>query len=197
MAETLVLALALVLVAIGIAGLAPSAANALAARLPSRPSRRPVGDEADLLDGGGEPEDHVDAPAGASPQVHPALVPPLAGAWQSAPLPALRAVPASVPETLGAEEPGEDTAAAALAAELTAEEEVEADATMDLDAAEDDLDAGGQGDGDDEDDLMALFRETKVTNSTPTALKDAYQDVSAVDLLAEARELRDLLRRAA
>jgi len=48
-----------------------------------------------------------------------------------------------------------------------------------------------------EDDFLALFREAKATAVAPEALNDAYDRVAAADLLAEARALRDLLRRAA
>jgi hypothetical protein len=50
---------------------------------------------------------------------------------------------------------------------------------------------------DDEDDLMAMFKDTKVVSSAPAVLTEDLEPVSAVDLLAQARELRDLLRRAA
>jgi hypothetical protein len=197
MAETLVLALALVLVAIGIAGLAPSAANALAARLPAHPPRRPEAAEADLAP---VDDDEADDQAGflspAEPQ-RPALVPPLAeAAAQAAPVPAFRTVPATSPVTLPADEDDKEAEAAALAAELAAEEEAEAEAA-ELDAPSGDDPESGRDEDDDEDDLMAMFRETKVEYSSPAALKEAYEDVAAADLLAEARALRDLLRRAA
>jgi hypothetical protein len=44
------------------------------------------------------------------------------------------------------------------------------------------------------DEMMALFREAKVTSTTPAALSEAYEVVAASDLLDEARALRDLLR---
>jgi hypothetical protein len=44
------------------------------------------------------------------------------------------------------------------------------------------------------DEMMALFREAKVVATTPAVLAEAYETVSAVDLLAQIRELRDMLR---
>jgi hypothetical protein len=49
----------------------------------------------------------------------------------------------------------------------------------------------------DEDDLLAMFRETKAASAVPAALEEAYEQITAADLLAQARDLRDLLRRAA
>jgi hypothetical protein len=72
--------------------------------------------------------------------------------------------------------------------EIEAEPEVGAASSSNEDSQEDD---------DDEDDMMAMFREVKVGPSTPAALSDAFEEVRAVDLLTQAREIRDLLRGAA
>ena len=49
----------------------------------------------------------------------------------------------------------------------------------------------------DDDDLMAMFKDTVVHTSAPAVLTENLEVVSAADLVAQARELRDLLRRAA
>jgi hypothetical protein len=47
----------------------------------------------------------------------------------------------------------------------------------------------------DEDDLLAIFRETKVTIAASSAITESVVEVSASDLLREAQEVRALLGR--
>ncbi len=45
----------------------------------------------------------------------------------------------------------------------------------------------------DEDDIMALFRQTKVKSGFGEVLQDSFEDISIAELLAEARSLRELI----
>ncbi len=98
-----------------------------------------------------------------------------------------------------APEPQADELAAASADDTEAVSEIDAELESAVDDASS-LDTAAETPPEDagaEDDLLSLFRETRVASSTPAALSEAFEQVSAQDLVAQARELRDLLRRSA
>jgi hypothetical protein len=104
-----------------------------------------------------------------------------------APAPPLHTVPVNAPATVTEEEEDEmvDTG---QEDSPTAEQPEDGD---EIEAQSEQHEAA-----DDEDDLLSLFRETKITSSTPAILAEAIEKVTAGDLLKQARELRDMLRSA-
>ncbi|HXH22098.1 MAG TPA: hypothetical protein VNN10_08715 [Dehalococcoidia bacterium] len=190
--QTVVLAFAVLLVLIGLAGLAPSILPLLrrrwlVGRLSSMRADGPTPVERDERLGAWPSEEPVAAPTNAAPAVR---VPHVMPAPAVAPAAAQPAVAVQEPE-IAPVSPVVSTAAAPA-------EGIEASQPSPEEASEVEVAPSPEG-GDDEeeevDDMLALFREVKVVSSTPQALTEALEVVSAGDLLAQAREVRDMLRR--
>jgi hypothetical protein len=177
--QTIVLVLALVFVTIGLIGLAPSIGQALR-------RRRLVSNLANMA----VPVYNTDEPANFSPIGATEHVPArLAQAVSVVRQPPVLAPEAEVvPEAMSIPEAVVDVPPEVLNLnEAEPEDEADADEETEVEGAETSV----------EDEMMAMFREVKVSSSAPATLTESLEFVSASDLLEQARELRDLLRRAA
>ncbi|HEY7271023.1 MAG TPA: hypothetical protein VH951_14455 [Dehalococcoidia bacterium] len=209
--QNLILGLALVLTIIGLAGLAPSLLNLFRrkrllsqlARLKveedtaqamfptpiASPSPRPRAVDAD--------DQTTNA---AEDEARPVTVAKVA--YVAAPVPAERTSPSATPVTQttpGAEAAFDDSVAEAADEVEDAPDQEELEAVEDLEVSGEAEDRSDEtvGAEADEDDLLAMFKDTKIQASAPAVLTENMEIVSAADLLAQARELRDLLRKAA
>lgn len=175
--EAAVLAVAVVLMLAGLVGLLPSI-------VPLQRRRRLISQLAGL-----RVEQKLlskDATSGgpSAGERRPAHVRPT-----SAPRPALEAV-VSAPSGNGT------VSVPVLGAEREAHPALlEVRASADVSKPEDEGDT--RGDAGSDDDLQTPFRETGASSSTSAATSDTFEPVGAADLLAQARELRELLRRSA
>jgi len=200
--ETLILALAVLLVLAGMVGLAPSLSQVVRRRrLVSQLANLKVDeDEKDALfspslAGIRTSHDVATAPPEHLPRVVqlsqiPKVTPPTASEAAQAEVPRLPTV-ADSPAAVETEDEKEEPSV-----EASLQDEIESDADADVEDASDESPSGDE-DAEDEDDLLAMFRDTKVASAMPAALEEAFEQITAADLLAQARDLRDLLRRAA
>jgi hypothetical protein len=209
--QTLILGLALVLTVVGLAGLAPSFMNVFRRRrlLAQLADLKVDEDAAQSLfspalglphfESAEEPQEEFGAEEAVdSPAVMSAVV--------GAPAPMVRAAPARGHATGAAASHGVASSphAAAPAADYqqgtgplaaAGDEELVAEVDGEEPAAEaGQVDEEAEGD---QDDLLAMFKDTQVHSSAPAVLTENLESVTAVDLLAQALELRDMLRKAA
>lgn len=190
--QNLVLGLALLLTIVGVAGLAPAFFDAFRQRrlITQLANLEVDGETADPEDGPEQRNDEHDLlPRRMATMMPQTTREPAAAAYVSSPTPLARPQPVTLAAVNDvALDEAEDVEMQASVEDPVDDEEAEPEVAVAVEASEDE---------EDEDDLLAMFKDAKARSSTPVALADAIESVAASDLLAQARELRDMLRRAA